>query len=368
MLLVTNTFFAQQGINYKAIITDNGAVVASQSIDLRFTILENGTSSVYQETHAVSTDANGIVVVNIGEGDYETGDWATIDWRKEQFLKVEVDTGGGFTDMGTSAFKTVPHAKAADKLLPTDRVVIGDNSMNHGERLFIQAPTVESSELVDFTVDSPVQNDDIINLKFGAAPTSGNAQFIEANLGGTTTFKVNHTGAIYTTGGIDTYNDINIFGGDLNASNNINVSQDLAITGDLAVTGNVTTHLDMGNHEIHGAASGDADMKAYMYGTFAVGQDGYVSYTSDEFTVTRTAFGKYRVEFNDSNIEIGGLTLLVSVTKSDNDDTPTLVNGLRGGWNDNYFYIYQYDLNGNPYEGDPNTGYDAEINFVLYKK
>ena len=127
IIFIASIVFAQNGFNYKALITDNGSIVANQSIDLKFTILENGMTSVYQETHAITTNSNGVVIVNIGEGDYETGNWTTIDWRKEQFLKVEVNIGSGFTNMGTTAFKTVPHAKTADKLLPTDKIVIGDN-------------------------------------------------------------------------------------------------------------------------------------------------------------------------------------------------------------------------------------------------
>lgn len=112
--LIANIAFAQQGINYKAIITDNGSIVQSQSVDIKFTILENGTNSVYQENHTVNTDNNGILIVNIGEGSMLSGNYSTINWGEEQFLKVEVNTGSGFTDMGTTGFKAVPYAKNAD--------------------------------------------------------------------------------------------------------------------------------------------------------------------------------------------------------------------------------------------------------------
>lgn len=363
-LFLAITSFAQEGINYKAIISDAGAVVASQSIELRFTILENGTTSVYQETHAVTTDANGIVVVNIGEGDYETGNWVTIDWRAEQFLKVEVSIGSGFTDMGTTAFKTVPHAKSADKLMPTDRVVIGDDSMNHGERLYIEVATVQSSELVDFKVDSPVQEDDIINLEFGTVPSSGNAQFIEARAGGDLMFKVNHTGAIYTAGGIDTDNDINIFGGDLNAYNNANIAGNLAVTEDFAVTGNVTTDLEMGDNEIHGVAeTSDSDMKAYKYGAFiTTNPPSIVSGGSGGFSVVRYSAGDYAVTYDTSN---ESTTIVATYLAKANDEPLIILQTQNQSYTGegNIIQFKTYNSSGNIVE--PNGG---SIHFVIYKR
>lgn len=112
ILFLTTLGFAQNGINYKAVINDDlGNVVAEQSITVRFTILE-GATDVYQETHSPITDSNGIVIVNIGEGT-TTDDFSTIDWGSDNhFLKVEIDIAGGtsFTNMGTTQFKTVPYA------------------------------------------------------------------------------------------------------------------------------------------------------------------------------------------------------------------------------------------------------------------
>ncbi len=114
LLLFCITSFAQQGINYKALIKDgSGVIVSSTAIDVTFTILDVAVN-VYEETHAPTTDANGIVILNIGEGAPVTGDFSTIDWSSNShFLKVQIDTGGGLQDMGTTAFKTVPYAMHA---------------------------------------------------------------------------------------------------------------------------------------------------------------------------------------------------------------------------------------------------------------
>lgn len=109
--LIANIAFAQQGINYKAIISDNGSAIQNQTVTVYFTILEDGTASVYEENHSATTDNSGIVVLNIGEGTSTFGTFAEIDWSQEQFLNVQIDTGSGITDMGTNAFKAVPFAK-----------------------------------------------------------------------------------------------------------------------------------------------------------------------------------------------------------------------------------------------------------------
>jgi hypothetical protein len=85
---------------------------------------------VYEETHAPTTDANGIVILNIGEGAPVTGDFSAIDWSSNNhFLKVQIDTGSGLQDMGATAFKTVPyalHAKTAESVTSTCGLSIGD--------------------------------------------------------------------------------------------------------------------------------------------------------------------------------------------------------------------------------------------------
>jgi hypothetical protein len=114
LLVCTLGVYAQQGINYKALIKDGaGALVATTPIDVTFTLLD-GSSTVYTETHAPTTDANGIVILNIGEGTSVTGTFASIDWSSNNhFLKVEINTGSGLQDMGTTAFKTVPYSLQA---------------------------------------------------------------------------------------------------------------------------------------------------------------------------------------------------------------------------------------------------------------
>ena len=66
-----NIFGQFQGINYKALIKDGGGnVVSNQNITVEFEIIMSGGSwlTVYRESHTPTTDANGIIIVYIGEG------------------------------------------------------------------------------------------------------------------------------------------------------------------------------------------------------------------------------------------------------------------------------------------------------------
>lgn len=116
-LLISVLCFSQNGINYKALIKDgSGNVVANQMITVQFSILTGiAQTNVYQETHTPITDINGVVIINIGEGTVDSGDFSIIDWgSNEHFLNVKINTGAGLTDMGTTQFKSVPYANFAE--------------------------------------------------------------------------------------------------------------------------------------------------------------------------------------------------------------------------------------------------------------
>jgi microcystin-dependent protein len=151
MLFFVFTATAQQGINYKAIITDsNGDVLANTLVAVQFTILENGTTNVFQEIHTPATDDHGIIILNIGEGTLISGDFSTIDWAgNPHFLKTEINSGDGLTDMGTTDFKYVPYAHHAEtaNLAIIDEVNDADaDSINELQQLSIADDTIFLSQ------------------------------------------------------------------------------------------------------------------------------------------------------------------------------------------------------------------------------
>ena len=116
LLCASITFAQSNNINYKALIKDaNNTVVANQSITVQFTILQGvAQTNVYRETHTPTTDANGIIIINIGEGTVDSGVFANIDWSSDDhFLNTQINLGSGLTDMGTTEFNAVPYALSA---------------------------------------------------------------------------------------------------------------------------------------------------------------------------------------------------------------------------------------------------------------
>jgi hypothetical protein len=116
-------------MSYQAIVRakDNNLVINS-NISLRVIIHQgtlNGTN-VYQETHSVMTNNNGLVSLEIGTGAIDTGDFSKIAWEKgPYFIETQVDATGGvnYNIIGTTQLLSVPyalHAKTADRLVGTD--------------------------------------------------------------------------------------------------------------------------------------------------------------------------------------------------------------------------------------------------------
>jgi hypothetical protein len=167
LMFFTVAVFAQQGINYKALIKDaNNAVVANRQVTVQFTIL-SGATNVYQETQIPTTDANGIIIINIGEGIPDSGVFATIDWGSDDhFLNTQMDTGLGLTDMGTTGFKTVPyalHSKKTESVSGTTNYIakfdstssVGDSQIfDDGTNIGIGTTVPEPSSIVDIFSES----------------------------------------------------------------------------------------------------------------------------------------------------------------------------------------------------------------------
>ncbi len=112
-LIISSNIVAQQGINYKALVKDGGGnVIANQTIAVQFQVLQgSGLTNVYQETHSPTTNSNGIVIINIGQGVVDSGVFNDIDWGSDDhFLNAQINTGSGFVDMGTTQFMAVPYA------------------------------------------------------------------------------------------------------------------------------------------------------------------------------------------------------------------------------------------------------------------
>ena len=117
-LFMACLIFAQapQAFKYQAVVRDNaGNLLVEQSVDFQIDILQGAVdgSLVYSETHTSTTNAFGLVTLEIGTGT-TTGDFSAIEWGvDETYIKLWVNG----SEMGTSQLLSVPyalHARSAD--------------------------------------------------------------------------------------------------------------------------------------------------------------------------------------------------------------------------------------------------------------
>lgn len=98
-----------QSFNYQAVAWDNaGDLMKSTSLTVRISIFsesETGTLQ-WEETHNTATNEFGVFTLKIDAGTKTAGsatEFSEINWGSfSHFLKVEVDAGSGYNNMGTT--------------------------------------------------------------------------------------------------------------------------------------------------------------------------------------------------------------------------------------------------------------------------
>ncbi len=121
IVLGSHLAFAQapEKMSYQAIIRNTGGqVLANQSVGVRVSVLQGSPSGtvVYSERLTGSTNANGLLTMELGTGTVLSGTFNTINWPSgSYYLKTETDPSGGtaYTITGTSQLLSVPYAMFA---------------------------------------------------------------------------------------------------------------------------------------------------------------------------------------------------------------------------------------------------------------
>ena len=116
LLLVAAKFFAQapNAIPYQAIIRNSdGSVLANTSVTMTFHIHDISASGnvVYQESHSLTSNSQGLVICNLGQGTATVGSLGQLNWGQgSKYLQVTMNAGNGDWDLGTQQLKSVPYA------------------------------------------------------------------------------------------------------------------------------------------------------------------------------------------------------------------------------------------------------------------
>ena len=177
-LLLSSSIFAQSPdkMSYQAVIRNSSdQLVPNQSVGMQISILQNSTP-VFVETHNATTNVNGLVSVEIGNGSVVSGTFASINWASgTYFIKTEIDPTGGasYTITGTTQLLSVPYALHA-----AEAATVPDNAITLPK---ISAAGASSGEVLSFNGSSVVWDPagDITGVEAGdglvGGATAGNA-------------------------------------------------------------------------------------------------------------------------------------------------------------------------------------------------
>ena len=132
LLLTASIFLTQQAnaqapqkMSYQSVLRNSSnALLVNTAVGIKISVLQGSESgaAVYVETQTATTNANGLVSLQIGTGTASTGSFATINWAAgPYFIKTETDPAGGtnYTITGTQEILSVPYAMYAKNGITT---------------------------------------------------------------------------------------------------------------------------------------------------------------------------------------------------------------------------------------------------------
>ena len=143
---------APQGFNYQATVRNSaGDLIVNTNVYFKFNVIQGSLTAVpiFTETHYVSTDGLGQVNLVIGQGSANTGVFSELDWSLgSYYLGIELDTGNGYLDMGTTQLLSVPYALYAENsgnatsATPNLEAVLAENNSANSQQIKdLQDPT-----------------------------------------------------------------------------------------------------------------------------------------------------------------------------------------------------------------------------------
>ena len=117
-LLINTSIFAQapQKMSYQAVIRNsNDSLLISTPVGMRISLVQGTPTGivVFSETQTATTNANGLVSLQIGMGTALSGTFANIDWAAgPYYIKTETDLSGGtnYTITSSNEILSVPYA------------------------------------------------------------------------------------------------------------------------------------------------------------------------------------------------------------------------------------------------------------------
>jgi hypothetical protein len=182
-----------QGFNYQGVARNaSGVELANQAIGLQIVIYDSSPFN-YIETHSVTTDANGLFTIKIGNGTPVSNTFAGINWATggTKWLKISMDATGGtsYQLIGASELLSVPYALFAGNVSPNNggayKVILSDDVTD------AQAAAIIASEVGPNTREIEILNTNNLTTvdfsqitKLNSIRINNNSALISVNFSG----------------------------------------------------------------------------------------------------------------------------------------------------------------------------------------
>lgn len=125
------SFSFSQSFNYQAVVRDgSNNPIVNQAIGVQISLNRAG-ATIYQETHTVTSNDNGVITLPVGTGSATIGAFSSINWSTQDFVMdtaVDVTGGTSYTSLGTTVLRQVPYAMYAASS-PNSNFFFKDNTV-----------------------------------------------------------------------------------------------------------------------------------------------------------------------------------------------------------------------------------------------
>ena len=166
---------APSGIPYQAVARNaDGSAMANAAVEIAFqihTVSANG-AVVYGESHALTSNAQGMVSCILGAGTSTIGVFSEINWTTSKFLQVTMNGN----DLGTTQLMSVPYALYSTQAQTADCVELSvsatGDTLYSGTCSFVIIPGISAANFVSGCTD-PLA----CNFNANAVINSGNCLY-----------------------------------------------------------------------------------------------------------------------------------------------------------------------------------------------